>query len=293
MSNPINLLSENCFSEKLTRQNILLAALASQSGGIALTLWADLQKAVRMGVAAKIFSVGDRLSCNHATYGQLVWEVIGIDHDTPTDPALTHSLTLQLCDIAAVLSFDAPEPTHSDSNRATYGSNNWRASALRQWLNSSSGAGEWWSAQHDRDAEPSYAQTMAGFLCGMDEDFLAVVGEVEKVTALNSVTDGGGSEVNGERFFLLSSSEVYGGDEKGIAEGEPYAYYADHSELSAEGTGADANRIRYRKGTVRDWWLRTPHHTNAGHVRRVFTAGELGSYAAGNTGGVLPACCIV
>lgn len=292
MSNPINLLSETCFSEKLTRQNILLAALASQSGGIALTSWADLQKAVRMGVASKIFSVGDRLSCRRGSQ-TIVWEVIGIDHDTPTDPALTHSLTLQAHDLVAVLPYDPAEPSNPDANRAERGSNLWRQSSIRQWLNSSSGVGEWWSAQHDCDAEPSYAKTMAGFLWSMDEDFLAAVGEVEKVTALNSVTDGGGSEVMGERFFLLSRAEVYAGSENGISEGEAYPYYAEHSESEAAAVSADANRIKYRNGTAQSWWLRTPYTDSTQDPRMVTAAGAVKSGGASGYQGIAPACCIV
>ena len=70
--------------------------------------WGDVQKAVRSGLAAKVFSIGDQLICQRAGVN-LVWDVIGIDHDTPADPQFTHSMTLQLHDcFTANMQFDAP-----------------------------------------------------------------------------------------------------------------------------------------------------------------------------------------
>lgn len=45
----------------------------------------------------------------HETASQLVFDVLGIDQDTPSDPNLTHALALQMHDCMINLQFDAPE----------------------------------------------------------------------------------------------------------------------------------------------------------------------------------------
>ena len=45
----------------------------------------------------------------HETAARLVFDVLGIDQDTPSDPNLTHTLALQMHDCMINLQFDAPE----------------------------------------------------------------------------------------------------------------------------------------------------------------------------------------
>ena len=45
----------------------------------------------------------------HETAARLVFDVLGIDQDTPSDPNLTHTLALQMHDCMMNLQFDAPE----------------------------------------------------------------------------------------------------------------------------------------------------------------------------------------
>ena len=256
--------------------------------------WTVVQQLVRLGVASKVFSIGDQLICDHATYGKLTWDIVGIDHDTPANTEYTHSLSLLLHDcLNTTFQFDAVEPTNPDENRSKYGSNNWLESAVRLWLNSDGDPGKWWEPQTEYDAQPSYATSTAGFLKGLDADFLAVVGEVSKVTALNTVTDGGGSITTTEKFFLPSITEVYGGLNGSIAEGVAYAYYANNSDLPAAGMGDDTNRIKYRNGAAQYWWLRSPYPSYSSLVRNVFTTGHVYSSHAYYSHGVAPACCII
>lgn len=51
---------------------------------------------------------GDEIAV-HETASNLTFDVLGIDQDTPSDPNLTHSLTLQMHDCMMNLQFDAPE----------------------------------------------------------------------------------------------------------------------------------------------------------------------------------------
>lgn len=180
------------------------------------------------------------------------------------------------------------------THRIRYGSNNWVESAMRQWINSDKAAGSVWTPQTKFDRPPSWSASTAGFLNGIDADFLEVIGETEKVTCRNTVTDGGGSDITTDKFFLLSRREVYAGNEvSNVIEGEPYPYYSDYSDLSAAGTGNDTNRIKYRNGSPQYWWLRTPRSGHGYYVRGIDTAGNLGGNAANVSGGVAPACNII
>lgn len=178
-------------------------------------------------------------------------------------------------------------------HRMRYGSNNWSNSAIRQWLNTDGAANTWWEAKSvfDRPANAS----SAGFLKGIDPAFLDVVGNVTKTTQ-KSTSDGYGLDTTTERFFLLSRPEVYAGTERSAdgADGTVYEYYgAGHSDLSAPGTGADSNRIKYRSGSATYWWLRTPLCNDGNRVRSVIPTGTLNDNNAFNSYGVAPACVIV
>lgn len=104
----LNLLSEQTFVEKMDNQNILLAAIASNNGGLKVTSWSDVQQIVRLGLASKVFAIGDQFISTKGD-AQLVWDIIGFDHDTPTDSQFQHSMTIQLHDCYTSAQFDAPE----------------------------------------------------------------------------------------------------------------------------------------------------------------------------------------
>jgi hypothetical protein len=328
----------------------------------------------------------------HETAAKLTFDVIGIDHDAPSDTQFEHSLTLQLHDCIAELQYDAAEAfyyaenglvagnyyftidptydatynTYKDTGyqftltqdvpakgvltfswgynaqasaakvsswasasattaiesvpvssgttgtnlgqlttagdaanninsiqRVRYGSNNYVESAMRQYINSSKAAGSVWTPQTKFDRPPSWAATTAGFLFGVDPEFVAVLGKVKKVTALNNVSDGGGSVETDEKVFLISRTEAYTGNEIAGGEGKAYAYYSNYSDLAAAGTGADTNRIKYRAGAAEYWWLRSPFVGNAYVVRSVIPSGALNSNVATYSFGVAPACVII
>jgi hypothetical protein len=194
----------------------------------------------------------------------------------------------------------------NDSSRVKSGSNRWAYSSVRQWLNSSAAAGAWW-AQYSGDyyslapSTPTYA-TDPGFLNGMDTDFLAVVGNVTKRTALNTVTDGATTNATDgdigandyddltEKFFFLSNDEANGTKINRITEGTPYTYYV------AGGAAGDTNqtpRIKYRSAVVSTWWLRDPEHTTGYNTRYSTSLGALGSVEANGTLRKTSPCCVI
>lgn len=189
---------------------------------------------------------------------------------------------------------DGKTTNMNHSHRIRYGSNNWVESAMRQYLNSDKAAGSVWTPQTKFDRPPSWNASTAGFMNGLDADFLAVIGKTTKVTCRNTVTDGGGSDTTKDKFFLLSRREVFAGNEvSNVTEGEPYPFYSDYSDYTNANAGADKNRIKYRGGSPQWWWLRTPHTGYGGNVRRVSTDGSLNDYGASGSGGVAPACNVI
>ena len=184
--------------------------------------------------------------------------------------------------------------TLNSGQRMCYGSNNYKESAVREWLNSDKVAGSVWTPATNYDRPPSWVSNKAGFMNGMDADFLAVIGKTTKVTCRNNVTDGGGSDTTKDKFFLLSRRELFMGDEvSSVKEGEPYPYYSNYSDYTSPNTGADSNRVKYKNGSPQWQWERTPNAGNSNYVRRVNDAGNLNDGDAYNSGGVAPACNVI
>lgn len=176
--------------------------------------------------------------------------------------------------------------------RALTGNNRWKESEIRQFLNSDKEAGFVWSSQNHFDRPPTWVSTQDGFLRGMDNDFLSVIGAVKKTIAKNTVCDGGGFETTNDKFFLISKDEVYSGQENNINEGGPYAYYDIFSTLSAAGAGSDANRIKYDGDMQKYWWLRSPAFASASSARCVTQVGAISAYYLSSLG-VVPACNVI
>ena len=225
-------------------------ALIKDKIGIApfVKSWEEVQAIVRAGLAEEYFEIGDQfLSMYDGKV--IVWTIIGIDHDTPTDTEYSHSLTIQTRDCLGNVQFDAPEPTNLDTNRQQYGNNRYIHSAIKQWLNSNDAVFNWVS-QHQYDAPPTEAPyTGAGFLKLLDPELVAVIGAVDKQVAKATV-DGGGQDLFSDKVFLLSRVEAGGGTE-GVTDGEVVYPYYDGISV--------AGRIKLLNGSPRIWWLRLPH----------------------------------
>ncbi len=71
--------------------------------------WAAVQEIVRAGLASKAFQIGDQFVSSYGESSQIVWDVISIGNDTPTDEQYTYSLTLQAHNCILNAQFDAPE----------------------------------------------------------------------------------------------------------------------------------------------------------------------------------------
>lgn len=245
--------------------------------------WAGIRDVVRRGRAQRYFAVGDVLTVATPRW-TIEYEVMGFDQVEPADAALTHSMTLLPVRLVTTVQFDAPEPGNPDANRAQYGCNRWDWSSIRLWLNSTAAPGEWWTPQHEYDAAPAYAATLAGFMADLPADFLSAVAPARLVTALPNA-DGGGSVETVDRFWLPSRTEIFGDtNEDGIVEGVQMTKYID---------ATDADRIKYNAaGTATIWWLRTHMYYARVSVLSVDASGSLNNISAISTWGIVPACII-
>ena len=112
-------------------------------------------------------------------------------------------------------------------SRVVYGYNRWSQSAMRQYLNSTAAAGDWWTPQNDWDRPPAAAATLRGWLAGCSEDFLNILEPVEVVTALNNFDSSGSvtTETTTDRIFLKSLQETYITPQFANVEGKDWDYY--------------------------------------------------------------------
>lgn len=274
---------------KMDLSNNLLALISHGQIKAVLNSWQQVQHIVRAGLHRQVFQIGDQFV---ATFnGQpVVWVVIGIDHDKPTDPRFTHSLTIQSQDCLLVAQFDAREPDNPDSDRQERGNNRYLLSAIRQWLNSAETTFTW-QPQHQYDAPPEGAPYNGpGFLKLLDPDLVAVLGAVDKQVARSTI-DGGGQDLFSDKVFLLSRVEIYAGTE-GVTTGEaPYPYY---EAMGSNPTGnALDGRIKFLDSSPHNWWLRSPYTETPYNPRSMTISGAVATNSAVNAQGVAPAVVIV
>lgn len=183
---------------------------------------------------------------------------------------------------------DGKTANMNHTHRIRYGSNNWKESAMRQFLNSAAPAGQVWKPQTKFDRPPSWEKTQAGWMNGLDPEFLEVVGTAKITNRTNGLYEEDGNIKQNyyteDKFWIASRSEVYGGSESGLSDGTQFPYYAEPM---------NAGKIKYNtSGAVRDWWLRSPLPSGTSIVRRVVIDGSLSSHDATYGHGVAVACAI-
>lgn len=228
----------------------------------------------------------------------IVWQIADKNHiGYPSN-----SVTLITEKIIDLRSFDAKEPSNSDSNRRSYGNNRYKDSNIRQWLNKSGHL--WFQKTHNADEPPTNAGTdygtgyddKAGFLSGFTDEELAAMLDTTLTVVKNTVTDGGGTETVVDKVFLASNTEVGLANEPGGAEGSILPLFSsDASRISHLTEQAFTNTLSASKpssiANAWYWWLRSPNSSSSSYVRRVDTDGSLsnGTACVGHYG-VRPLC---
>lgn len=188
-------------------------------------------------------------------------------------------------DLGTVADAETSGKNINHMSRMRYGSNNYKESAIRQWINSPAKAGEWWAQQTPFDRVSGYANE-AGFLHGMDSEFLAVVQPTVVKCGTNNTWELAGWTKNTaytvkDKFYLASRPEVGLGAES-MDQGSVWDYFNG---------AANTDRIkRDSSATARSWWLRSPHPSSAYVVRYVYSDGSLSNSGAYNGGSAAAAC---
>ena len=176
---------------------------------------------------------------------------------------------------------------------------------MRQHLNSGKAAGSVWAPQNPWDRAPSWVSNTAGFMHGLDPEFIKVCADVDLLTALSTVagdctaaegTAGTGFETTKDKFFLPSRPEVFGGADNNSDKGDAWEYYKANSDVpsGSSNPNSDSNRIKVNasNGNAAYWWMRSPIVGGGSLLRHIGTSGGVSSNIAYNSHGVVPACVV-
>jgi hypothetical protein len=199
---------------------------------------------------------------------------------------------------------DAKEPSNPNYSRTQYGNNRYSVSNIDQWLNSTAGAGAWYSKRHDYDAPPTNANVWlnyneydaeAGFLSNFEEAFRNAILDTT-IRVVKSSVDGGGYEDITRKVYLLSNTEVGLSNESGVAEGSKWDLFSDDNSRKAYPTAEAVSRSEYTNSSLNAsspwyWRLRTPYAGDSSYAWYVNTGGTLSSNVRAYSGnrGVRPA----
>lgn len=182
----------------------------------------------------------------------------------------------------------------NDYGRLTGGSNNYKESFVRQFLNSDASVGSIWRPQTKFDLPPSSNETREGFLKGLDEEFLSVIGKVIipcsaniKYESPDSETAPGENYELKDLFYLPSHIEIYGQHFQATSEeGALFPYYRN---------AISSDFFKRLDGYDRQWALRTPpgFYSYATVCAAMATNGMSAALNAVETRCIAPACNIV
>ena len=251
-------------------------------------------------------SVGDtfflgKYQVESETPWDIEWEIV---HQTADYQV---AMTKQVIDLRP---FDGKESANTDINRKNYGNNNWQYSNIKQWLNSDQAS--WYSAQHTYDAPPTSANcwqysngttynaydTHKGFLYYWSADEKALLRDMTLTLANNTVTDGGGSYTWTGKVWLPTYTQIGGGQNNSISEGEAFSKFTDNT--SRKKTLHDMVKANNEYAKVNNssgnWWYWTSsaYPSDSYDGRSVGNDGSVGSgrYAYGGNRGFAPCICL-
>lgn len=201
-----------------------------------------LKRAVRLGVAQRMFPVGNVIA---DTWTDLAEKV---SYDAPWMVVAYREVMLSCGEtrLGAVLlrKFVAPFKVQYDAADGVnaYGSGCFDLSDLSAWLNSEEGQPTWWFARHNADEEPAYAREKAGYLAGCSPALREVVAEI----MLEATVMDEGAIVCGKTACKM--------------------FVPSPEELNVDVTRQDS----LYAGKSWDYFRDTPQHPDAHCVKRIF-----------------------
>ena len=242
---------------------------------------ADIQACCKAGAITSIAKVGDTFSDGTYTY-----TIIGINQDKPSDASGNALSKSQYGDVLTVMPLGAPkgatngQPVTMNASATPWGVN------YAPMNSNGSNDGSWASSQ-------MRSTTMPQYLAKLPQATQNAIGYVQKVTGTyNGNTSGGSNSVTGDKCFLLSGKEIFGGS--GASNGSycttneanatfQYQYFTNIATTPASrNINSSANQW---------WWLRSPGCSYSNGFCAVGT-GSSGHNGANNGLGVFAAFCI-
>lgn len=242
---------------------------------------ADIQACCKAGAITSIAKVGDTFSDGTYTY-----TIIGINQDKPSDANGNALSKSQYGDVLTVMPLGAPkgatngQPVTMNASATPWGVN-------YAPMNSNGSNNGSWAASQMRST------TMPQYLAKLPQATQNAIGYVQKVTGTyNGSNSGGGNSVTGDKCFLLSGKEIFGGSGASngsfcttneAAETFQYQYFQSIATTPASrNINSSANQW---------WWLRSPYYYDSNSFCIVGT-GSSNAYDASNGIGVFAAFCI-
>ena len=242
---------------------------------------ADIQACCKAGAITSIAKVGDTFSDGTYTY-----TIIGINQDKPSDASGNALSKNQYGDVLTVMPLGAPkgatngQPVTMNASATPFGVN------YAPMNSNGSNSGSWAASQ-------MRSTTMPQYLAKLPQATQNAIGYVQKVTGTyNGSNSGGGNSVTGDKCFLLSGKEVFGGS--GVGNGSwcttneanatfQYQYFQNiATTLASRNINSSANQF---------WWLRSPSSYNSNFFN-IASTGCSSSDGACSSNGVYAAFCI-
>lgn len=179
------------------------------------------------------------------------------------------------------------------------GYNRYKDSAVRQWLNSSETAGNWWTPTHLGDNAPGQLNEQNGYMSYLDPEFVDIITPVKIQTATNTEIDSGTTDITYDRFFLMSLEEVYAVPQIANVEGPFFPYWKTATGFNepSNGTSSNVSAARYIKKLHDTSSGSSPHLRSASkntsyNVWGMYTNGYIANNVARHGRNVMPACVI-
>lgn len=179
-------------------------------------------------------------------------------------------------------------------NAVRYGTNNWKLSWARQYLNHA-GTG-WAEKQHELDVLPSNAANITGFMSYMPQDMLDILHPI-KITTKQSNYMGGGTDTTYDTFWLASIAEMnMSNNNASTVDGEPWQYYKelfDSDTKVSTGTYDVMKRYAVNATTSAQYWLCRSAYVGYIGEWFVYSSGVVSYHGPYGAFRLLPACAII
>ena len=231
--------------------------------------------------------VGDYVKMGTYNNASILWRCVSIDDNGP----------LMLADrIVDTLAYDAKTNDNSNSKshsrsykRADYGSNYWRDSNMRSWLNSTAAAGkvDWLCGNPPKDGYVSGTgayNNKAGFLNKFSKSEIAAMKTVTQRSLVSHPEYNKGiveGDANSDLLYYTDISEAVANyDDSYFETTTEKVFLLDVKQANAVWKNLKGYYVAYNNdGMAWPYWLRTPV-TDCNHdMRYVSSSGEVGRYA--------------